>query len=100
MLGGEFTFSLLREATDDYIAEFWNKGKTQPSRRVGGKPEGRRIGSILPPGGFVTDLELAAFFGIQFLIGYYRMLELSMFWEQQPDTGLGIGIIQQAMTRE
>lgn len=100
MLGGEDTLYLLREATNDYIAEFWSSRKTPPSRKVGGKPEGRLIGPRLPAGGFVTDHELAAFFGIQFLIGYHRLPELSMFWEQQPDAGLGLGIIQQAMTRE
>jgi hypothetical protein len=100
MLGGEDTLYLLREATNDYIAEFWSSRKTPPSRKVGGKPEGRLIGPRLPAGGFVTDHELIAFFGIQFLIGYHRLPELSMFWEQQPDTGLGLGIIQQAMTRE
>lgn len=100
MLGGESTLSALREATNDYISEVWNYRKTPPSRKVGGKPEGRKIGPVLPAGGFVTDHELAAFLGIQFLIGYHRLPELSMFWEQQPDTGLGLGIIQQAMTRE
>lgn len=100
MLGGQSTLSFLVEATNDYIQEFWNYRKTPPSRKVGGKPEGRRIGPVLPAGGFVTDHELAAFLGIQFLIGYHRLPELSMFWEQQPDSGLGLGIIQQAMTRE
>jgi hypothetical protein len=100
MLGGEITLYLLRKATNDYIAEFWSSRKTPPSRKVGGKPEGRLIGPRLPAGGFVTDQELVASFGIQFLIGYHRLPELSMFWEQQPDAGLGLGIIQQAMTRE
>jgi len=100
MLGGESTWSLLRESTNDYIAEFWKEGKTPPSRKVGGRPEGRQIGPVMPAGGFVADHELAAFLGIQFLIGYHRLPELSLFWEQQPDTGLGLGIIQQAMTRE
>ncbi len=97
MLGGENTLYLL---TNDYIAKFWSSRKTPPSRKVGGKPKGRLIGPRLPAWGFVTDHELAAFFGIQFLIGYHRLPELSMYWKQQPDTGLGLGIIQQVMTRE
>jgi hypothetical protein len=56
MLGGESTLSALREATNDYIS--WNFRKTPPSRKVGGKPEGRWIGPILPAGGFATDHEL------------------------------------------
>jgi hypothetical protein len=55
MLGGEDPFYLLREATDDYIAEFRSSRKTPPSRKVGGKPEGRLIGPPLPTVGFVTD---------------------------------------------
>jgi hypothetical protein len=100
MLGGEDTLYLLREATNDYIAEFWRSRKTPPSRKVGGKPEGRLIGPRLPAGGFVTDHELVAFLCHTVLIGYHRLPEMSMFWEQQPDAGLGLGIIQQAMTRE
>jgi hypothetical protein len=81
MLGGEDPLYLLREATNDYIAEFRSSRKTPPSRKVGGKPEGRLIGPRLPAVGFVTDHELVVFFGIQFLIGYRRLPELSMFWE-------------------
>jgi hypothetical protein len=79
-----YPFSL-RDATNDYTTEFWNYGKMPPSRK---KPEGRRIVAVLPAWVFVTNHELVAFFGIQFLIGYYRLPELSMYWEQQPDAGL------------
>jgi hypothetical protein len=34
MFGGESTLSLLLEATNDYIAEFWSSRKTPPSRKV------------------------------------------------------------------
>ena len=51
-------------------------------------------------GGLVDRYELVAFLGIQFLMGYHRLPELSMYWERQPDTGYGLGIVHQAMTRE
>jgi hypothetical protein len=93
MLGGESTLYFLQEAKNDYIAEFCNKRMTTPSTKVGGKPDGRQIGPRLPAGGFVRDHELAALFYIQF----FDVL-LSMYLEQQPDTGLGLGIILQVMT--
>jgi hypothetical protein len=52
------------------------------------------------PGGLVDRYELVAFLGIQFLMGYHRLPELSMYWERQPNTGYGLGIVHQAMTRE
>jgi hypothetical protein len=52
------------------------------------------------PGGLVDKYELVAFFGIQFLMVYHRLPELSMYWERQPDSGYGLGIVHQAMTRE
>ena len=33
-------------------------------------------------------------------MGYHRLPELSMYWERQPDTGYGLGIVHQAMTHE
>jgi hypothetical protein len=33
-------------------------------------------------------------------MGYHRLPELLMYWERQPDTGYGLGIVHQAMTRE
>ena len=48
----------------------------------------------------VTMNELVTFLGIQMLIGYHRLPELSIYWEQQPDSGNALGIIQQMMTRE
>jgi hypothetical protein len=48
----------------------------------------------------VDRYELVAFLGIQFLVGYHRLPELSIHWERQPDTGYGLGIVHQAITRE
>ena len=101
MLGGCDTLNFLLETTNNYIRSFWrydSKGKP-PSRKVGGKPEGKK-NPEMPVDGLITKHELCAFLGIQFLIGYHRLPELSMFWERQPDSGFGLGIIQQAMTRE
>jgi hypothetical protein len=101
MLGGFQTFDLLLEKTNKRIRDSWNyveKGNP-PSRRFGGRPEGRQSSEMLP-GGLVDRYELVAFLGIQFLMGYHRLPELSMYWERQPDTGYGLGIVHQAMTRE
>jgi hypothetical protein len=38
--------------------------------------------------------ELVTFLGTQMLISYRRLPELSMYWEQQPDSGYALGIIQ------
>ncbi len=101
MLGGFQTFDLLLEKTNKRIRDSWNyveKGNP-PSRRFGGRPEGRQSSEMLP-GGLVDKYELVAFLGIQFLMGYHRLPELSMYWERQPDTGYGLGIVHQAMTHE
>lgn len=101
MLGGCSTLDFLLEATNSYIRSSWRydlKGRP-PSRKIGGKPEGKKKPEM-PIDGLVTRHELCAFLGIQFLIGYHRLPELSMFWERQPDSGFGLGIVQQAMTRE
>jgi hypothetical protein len=37
---------------------------------------------------------------IQMPISYHRLAEISMYWEQQLDSGNALGIIQQVMTRE
>jgi hypothetical protein len=69
------------------------------SRKFGGRQEGKQSSEVLP-GEIVERYELVAFLGIQFLMGYHRLLELSMYWERQPDSGYGLIIIHQAMTRE
>jgi hypothetical protein len=33
-------------------------------------------------------------------MGYHELQELSMYWERQPDSGYGLGIVHQAITRE
>jgi hypothetical protein len=102
LLGGHETLAFILEATNDYIRTFfWEKNdkRRPPSRKIGGKPEGRKEPEV-PYEGLVTIHELYAFLGIQFLIGYHRLPELSMYWERQPDSGYGLGIVQQAMTRE
>jgi hypothetical protein len=43
--------------------------------------------------------ELVTFLGIQMLISYRRLPELSMYWEQQLDSGNVLGIIYQVMSR-
>ena len=101
MLGGFQTFDLLLEKTNKRVRDSWNyveKGNP-PSRRFGGRPEGRQSSEMLP-GGLVDRYELVAFLGIHFLMGYHRLAELSMYWERQPDTGYGLGIVHQATTRE
>ncbi len=52
------------------------------------------------PEGLVDRYKLVALLGIQFLMGYYRLPKMSMYWERQPDSGYGLGIVHQAMTRE
>ncbi len=101
MLGGHQTFDLLLEKTNKRVQDSWNyvEKSNPPSRRFGGRPEGGQSSEMLP-GGFVDRYKLVAFLGIQFLMGYHRLPELSMYWERQPDTGYGIGIVHKAMTRE
>jgi hypothetical protein len=48
----------------------------------------------------VTMDELVTLLGIQMLISYRRLPELSMYWEQQPGSGNELGIIQQVLKRE
>jgi hypothetical protein len=45
-------------------------------------------------------MHFVAVLGIQFLMGYYRLPELRLYWERQPNSGYGLGIVNQAMTRE
>jgi hypothetical protein len=46
--------------------------------------------------GYVTQAELLTFLGL--LMGYHYLPELSLYWAQDPD--LGLGIVQQSMTRD
>jgi hypothetical protein len=101
LLGGFQTFDILLEKTNKRIRDSWNyvEKENPPSRRFGGRPEGRQSSEMLP-GGLVDRYELVAFLGIQFLMGYNRLTELLLYWNRQPDSGYGLGIVHQAMTRE
>jgi hypothetical protein len=48
----------------------------------------------------VSTDDLVTFLGIQMLISYNRLPELSMFWEQQLDSENTLRIIQQAISHE
>ena len=70
-----------------------------PTRKVGGRPEGARVGPLADDdGGYVRHVELLSFLGLNMLMGYHHLPELSLYWWQEPD--LGLGIVRQSMTRE
>jgi hypothetical protein len=89
------------DSTNDYINERWAFDRGQPpARKVGGRPEGARVGPMADKGRYVTKAELLAFLGLNCLMGYHRLPEIEHYWEDKPDTGSGLGLFQQAMTRD
>jgi hypothetical protein len=89
------------DSTNDYITENWPIERGQPpARKVGGRPEGARVGPTADVGGYVTRPELLSFLGLNFLMGYHRLPEIELYWEMKPDTGSGLGLFPQAMTRD
>lgn len=90
------TSSVLLEATNYYINERWFKDKEgcPLTRKNCGRPEGVCIEPAANAGGYVTEEKLITMIGINSLIGYYRSFELPLYWEQQPNSGHSLGIIQ------
>ena len=89
------------DSTNDYITENWPIERGQPpARKVGGRPEGARVGPMADVGRYVTRPELLSFLGLNFLMGYHRLPEIELYWEMKPDTGSGLGLFPQAMTRD
>jgi hypothetical protein len=88
-------------STNEYINKRWKFERGQPpARKVGGQPEGARVGPLADRGRYVTEAELLSFLGLNFLMGYHRLPKLEHYWEMKPDTGFGLGLFQQSMTRE
>ena len=52
------------------------------------------------PDDIVSMDELVTFLGIQMLISYNRLPELSMYWAQQPNSRNELGIIQRVVSCE
>ena len=48
----------------------------------------------------VTQAESLSFLGLNFLMGYHRLLKLEHYWEMKPGTGFRLGLFQQSVTRE
>ena len=82
-------------STNDYIEEHWTeKSRRPPTRKVGGRPEGTRVGPLADgDDGYVKQAELVSFLGLNMLIGYHQLPEHWLYWSQEPD--LGLGIVQQ-----
>jgi hypothetical protein len=94
------TLDRLLESTNEYILENLDAEKGRPpARKVGGRPEGARAGPTADrDDGYVTQAGLLTFLGLNMLMGYHYLAELSLYWAQDPD--LGLGIVQQSMTRD
>ena len=103
--GGNSTVTMIYNATNESIRDRYDfvkdpKGEKMPKPKIRGKASGVRATFDRDSDEYISRSELISFLGIQFLISYHRLPELSMFWEQQPDAGLGLGIVQQSMTRD
>jgi hypothetical protein len=86
------------DSTNEYINERWPFECGQsPLRKVGGRPEGARVGPLADQGRYVTQAELVSFLGLNFLMGYHRLPKLEHYWEMKPDTGLRLGLFQQSI---
>ena len=94
------TLDRLLESTNEYILENWEEERCRPpTRKVGGRPEGARAGPLADRDDcYVTQAELLKFLGLNMLMGYHYLPDLSLYWAQDPD--LGLGIVQQSMTRD
>ena len=103
--GDNDTVTMIYEATNESVRERYDfdkdpEGEKMPKPKNRGKASGVRPGYNRNSEEFISRSELISFLGIQLLISYHRLPELSMFWEQQPDAGLGLGVVQQSMARE
>ena len=94
------TLDRLLESTNEYILENWEEKRGKPpTRKVGGRSEGARVGPLSDGDDRnVTQAELLSFLGLNMLMGYHYLPELSLYWAQDPD--LGLRIVQQSMTRD
>jgi hypothetical protein len=101
MFGGFQTFDLLLEKTNKRIRDSWNYVE-KAIHHLGDLEADQKGGNLAKCflKGLIDRYELVAFLGIQFLMGYHRLPELSMYWERQLDSGYCLEIVHQAMTRE
>ena len=87
--GDNETVTMIYEATNESIRDWYDfdkdlKGERMPKPIIRGKASGVRPTFDRDSDEYISRSGLVSFLGIQFLISYHRLPELSMFWEQQP----------------
>jgi hypothetical protein len=82
-------------STNEYINERWKFERGQPpARKLAADP------GLYVLNRWLNEAELLSFLSLNFLMGYHRLPELEYYWEMKPDTGFGLGLFPQSMTRE